>query len=97
MVSSIPSSDMEYDGCARVCRFALDLMKSVKGFNDSGPQHGTITLRVGISVGSVVAGVVGTKRYLFDIWGDAGESVLPCSCGRNICDLLCNNTHTLIH
>jgi hypothetical protein len=24
MVSSIPSSDIEYDGCARVCRFALE-------------------------------------------------------------------------
>ena len=71
MVSSIPSSDIEHDGCARVCRFALDLMKAVQGFNDSGPQHGPITLRVGISIGSVVAGVVGTKRYLFDLWGDA--------------------------
>ena len=71
MVSSIPSSDIEHDGCARVCRFALDLMKAVKGFNDSGPQEGPIALRVGISRGSVVAGVVGTKRYLFDVWGDA--------------------------
>jgi class 3 adenylate cyclase len=71
MVSSIPSSDIEYDGCARVCRFALDLMKAVKDFNDSGPQQGPITLRVGISLGAVVAGVVGTKRYLFDVWGDA--------------------------
>jgi adenylate cyclase len=71
MVSSIPSSEIEHDGCARVCRFALDLMKAVQGFNDAGPQHGPITLRVGISCGSVVAGVVGTKRYLFDMWGDA--------------------------
>jgi hypothetical protein len=71
MVSSIPSSEIEHDGCARVCRFALDLMKAVQGFNDAGPQHGQITLRVGISCGSVVAGVVGTKRYLFDMWGDA--------------------------
>lgn len=71
MVSSIPSSDIEYDGCARVCRFSLDLMKVVKEFNDSGPQQGPITLRVGISLGAVVAGVVGTKRYLFDVWGDA--------------------------
>lgn len=71
MVSSIPSSEIEHDGCARVCRFALDLMKAVQGFNDAGPQHGQVTLRVGISCGSVVAGVVGTKRYLFDVWGDA--------------------------
>lgn len=71
MVSSIPSSEIEHDGCARVCRFAIDLMKAVQGFNDAGPQHGQIALRVGISCGSVVAGVVGTKRYLFDVWGDA--------------------------
>lgn len=27
--------------------------------------------RVGINTGPVVAGVVGTKRFLYDIWGDA--------------------------
>jgi class 3 adenylate cyclase len=27
-------------------------------------------LRVGLHTGPVVAGVVGTKRYAFDIWGD---------------------------
>ena len=27
-------------------------------------------LRIGIHVGPVVAGVVGTQRYSFDIWGD---------------------------
>jgi class 3 adenylate cyclase len=28
------------------------------------------SLRVGIHTGPVVAGVVGTKKYAFDIWGD---------------------------
>src|SRR5690606_38123236 len=27
-------------------------------------------LRIGIHVGPVVGGVVGTRQYLFDIWGD---------------------------
>jgi PAS domain S-box-containing protein len=71
MVTSIPSSELEHDGCARVCRFALDLMKSVRAFNAAGPQHGHVELRVGIACGQVVAGVVGTKRFLFDMWGDA--------------------------
>ena len=71
MVTSIPSSDLEHDGCARVCRFALDLMKAIRAFNSTGPQHGHIELRVGIACGQVVAGVVGTKRLLFDMWGDA--------------------------
>ena len=71
MVTSIPVSELEHDGCARVCRFALDLMKAVRAFNNSGPQHGQIEMRVGIACGQVVAGVVGTKRFLFDMWGDA--------------------------
>lgn len=71
MVTSIPVSELEHDGCARVCRFALDLMKAVRAFNNSGPQHGHIEMRVGIACGQVVAGVVGTKRFLFDMWGDA--------------------------
>ncbi|KAL9180589.1 hypothetical protein ACHAXT_011042 [Thalassiosira profunda] len=71
MVTSIPSGDLEHDGCARVCRFALDLMKAVNAFNEDGPLFGHIELRVGIACGPVVAGVVGTKRFLFDMWGDA--------------------------
>ena len=71
MVTSIPCDDIEHDGCARVCRFALDLMKAVQSFNNTGPQHGPITFRVGIATGQVVAGIVGTKRFLFDMWGDA--------------------------
>ena len=71
MVTSIPSGDLEHDGCARVCRFALDLMKAVNAFNEGGPLFGHIELRVGIACGPVVAGVVGTKRFLFDMWGDA--------------------------
>ncbi|KAL7468265.1 hypothetical protein ACHAXS_008489 [Conticribra weissflogii] len=71
MVTSIPSHELEHDGCARVCRFALDMMRAVEAFNKSGPRHGRISFRVGISTGQVVAGVVGTKRFLFDMWGDA--------------------------
>ena len=71
MVTSIPSDELEHDGCARVCRFALDLMKAVQMFNSTGQLHGQIAIRVGIATGQVVAGVVGTKRFLFDMWGDA--------------------------
>ncbi|KAL7467840.1 hypothetical protein ACHAXS_012113 [Conticribra weissflogii] len=71
MATSIPSDELEHDGCARVCRFALDLLQAVKAFNDAGPRHGHVSLRVGIATGQVVAGVLGTKRFLFDMWGDA--------------------------
>ena len=30
-----------------------------------------LQMRIGINAGPVVAGVVGTKRFLYDVWGDA--------------------------
>jgi adenylate cyclase len=30
----------------------------------------TVSLRVGLSVGPLVAGVVGTRRFFYDVWGD---------------------------
>jgi adenylate cyclase len=48
MVTSIPSSEIDNDGCSRVCMFALDLMNCVKAYNMSGPQHGHLDMRVGI-------------------------------------------------
>ena len=53
--------------CARVCRFALDMLKAIREFNGTG-QHDPIDFRVGIANGPVVAGVVGIKRFLFDMW-----------------------------
>jgi len=36
-------------------------------------SHNTkLAVRVGIHTGTVVAGVMGTKKRVFDIWGDAG-------------------------
>ena len=39
---------------------------------DSRSGHFTpFEVRIGINTGPVVAGVVGTKKFAFDIWGDA--------------------------
>jgi len=29
-----------------------------------------ITFRIGINCGPVVAGVIGTKKFIYDVWGD---------------------------
>ena len=47
---------------------ALDLREEMERFNH---QNGTsIRLRIGISTGPVVAGVIGCQKFAYDIWGE---------------------------
>jgi len=47
------------------------MMDSLAEFNNSNHNRFHLKLRVGINTGPVIAGVVGRKRYLFDLWGNA--------------------------
>jgi class 3 adenylate cyclase len=42
-------------------------LKMIRATQSLGPGW---DLRVGVSVGQVVAGVIGRRQYLFDLWGD---------------------------
>ena len=44
----------------------LEAMRSRDAVGDLGFE-----LRIGINSGPVVAGVIGRKRFLYDLWGDA--------------------------
>ena len=43
----------------------LDVMEQVKQENDY-----KLKIRIGMSSGSVIAGVIGVRKFLYDIWGD---------------------------
>jgi adenylate cyclase len=51
--------------------FALELMKSLKTISESDGNFRGLELRVGISFGKVMAGVVGLSKPLYDIWGNS--------------------------
>jgi guanylate cyclase len=48
---------------------ALDMVEAMRSSDDVG--HFGLEIRVGVNSGPVVAGVIGTKRFLYDLWGDA--------------------------
>lgn len=48
---------------------ALDMAHAVDGLRD--PQGRDVPLRIGIAAGPVVAGVVGSRKFFYDVWGDA--------------------------
>ena len=63
MVTSIPSYQDPDKAASAMCHFALDMIDALKEFNVEHPEH-KLDLRVGINTGHVVAGVVGTSRFV---------------------------------
>jgi adenylate cyclase len=49
--------------------FALDMADAAAALKD--PHGRPVPLRVGLATGPVVAGVVGSRRFFYDVWGDA--------------------------
>jgi class 3 adenylate cyclase len=56
------------DHAEAIAELALDLMAEINQFN--GAYNTSIQLRIGISTGSVVAGVIGRWKFTYDLWGD---------------------------
>jgi adenylate cyclase len=54
--------------CQQVARFALAALKTVDQYNRDTGQN--LQMRIGIHTGTVVAGIVGTRKYSYDLWGD---------------------------
>ena len=56
------------DHVARAAHMALDMMDAIERHN-VGNEH-KLKVRIGLSTGAVVAGVIGKKKFLYDVWGD---------------------------
>lgn len=58
----------ENDGAKKMLSFAMGLLDDVKLFNEKSPVK--VQIRLGINTGSLVAGVIGKTKFVYDIWGD---------------------------
>ena len=64
--------DNEQDHAGRMISAALEIAAFVEETkNDMAASDLTFDIRIGINTGPVVAGVVGTHKFAYDIWGDA--------------------------
>jgi adenylate cyclase len=57
------------DHLEALAHLALDIADAVAGLTDSRGR--AVPLRIGLASGPVVAGVVGSQRFFYDVWGDA--------------------------
>jgi len=67
VVSGVPQP--RTDHVEAIADLALDMAEAVSGLRDS--RGDVLPLRIGLASGPVVAGVVGSRRFLYDVWGDA--------------------------
>ncbi|MGK7900783.1 MAG: adenylate/guanylate cyclase domain-containing protein [Hormoscilla sp.] len=56
------------DHAESVAQMALDMQEAIKQFQaDLGEPF---QIRIGINTGPVIAGVIGIKKFIYDLWGD---------------------------
>jgi len=57
------------DHAEAIAQMALAMQAAMKRFQVELGED--IQIRIGINTGTVVAGVIGTKKFIYDLWGDA--------------------------
>lgn len=66
VVGGLPEKRLDH--AEAVARMALDMLAVLRDISESRGQR--LQVRIGINTGPVVAGVIGTKKFLYDLWGD---------------------------
>ncbi len=65
-VAGVP--DAHPDPVGAIAALAIDMRDAVAVADD--PEIGALEIRIGICTGPVIAGVIGRRRFAYDLWGD---------------------------
>ncbi len=66
VVGGLPNPRVDH--AEAIAEMALDMRDELARFNRDHNQN--CQIRIGINTGPVVAGVIGTKKFIYDLWGD---------------------------
>lgn len=67
VAAGVPRPRRDHAQC--LTQVALEMQEYVRGRTFQGGRQ--LSLRIGINSGPVVAGVIGRKKFIYDLWGDA--------------------------
>jgi class 3 adenylate cyclase len=56
------------DHARRIVMLAVDILKHIRDFREE--TGADLSLRIGVNSGPVVAGVIGSTKFIYDLWGD---------------------------
>ena len=60
--------DPRRDHAEAVAEMALDMLAATEALSAEGDEQ--VAVRIGLHTGQAVAGVIGTRKFFYDVWGD---------------------------
>ena len=66
VVGGLPTP--RHDHAEAIAQMAIDMLDEIAQFRTETGE--TLNMRIGINTGPVVAGVIGTNKFIYDLWGD---------------------------
>jgi class 3 adenylate cyclase len=59
----------QHDHAERIAEMGLGMLRAIDEYNSKAEEP--LGIRIGINTGPVVAGVIGSTKFAYDLWGDA--------------------------
>ena len=66
VVGGLPTPRVDH--AEAIAEMALDMLDAISQFRTQTGE--SLNMRIGINTGPVVAGVIGTNKFIYDLWGD---------------------------